>query len=89
MKKRHVLAVACSLALAWSTAALAQLAPANDMGVALGHIHLAVKDIEANMLFFKTMIGGKLVCNGPLALFEFKGILVMLRQADAAAPAAG
>ena len=55
MKKRHVLAVACSLALAWSTAALAQLAPANDMGVALGHIHLAVKDVEANLEFFEKL----------------------------------
>ena len=89
MKKRHVFAVACSLALAWSTAALAQLAPANDMGVALGHIHLAVKDVEANKQFFTTMLGGKLVTNGPLTLIEFPGIFVMLRQADAAAPAAG
>ena len=89
MKKRHVLAVACSLALAWSTAALAQLAPANDMGVALGHIHLAVKDVEANTQFFTTMLGGKLVTNGPLALIEFPGIFVMLRQANAAAPPAG
>src|SRR6266850_6612107 len=68
MKNRHVLAVACSLALAWSTAALAQLAPANDMGVALGHLHLAVKDVEANKQFFTAMLGGKLVNNGPLVL---------------------
>jgi catechol-2,3-dioxygenase len=61
MKKRHVCAVACSLAISWSTAALAQLAPANDVGVALGHIHLAVKDVEANTRFFTTMLGGKLV----------------------------
>jgi catechol-2,3-dioxygenase len=89
MKKRHVLAVACSLALAWSTPALAQLAPANDMGVALGHIHLAVKDVEANKKFLTTMLGGKVVTNGPLTLIEFPGIFVMLRQADAAAPPAG
>ena len=44
--KQRVFAVACSLALAWSTPALAQLAPANDLGVALGHMHLAVKDVE-------------------------------------------
>ena len=89
MKKRHVLAVACSLALAWPTAALAQLAPANDMGVALGHMHLSVKDVEANKQFFTSMLGGKLVTNGPLTLIEFPGIFVMLRQADAAAPPAG
>src|SRR5258705_975571 len=89
MKKRHVLAVACSLALAWSTAALAQLAPANDMGVALGHLHLAVNHVEANKQFFTTMLRRKLVNNGPLPLLEFPGIFVMLRQADAAPPPAG
>src|SRR5213593_323765 len=68
MKKLHVLVVACSLTLAWSTAALAQLAPANDTGVALGHMHLAVKDVEANKQFFTTMLGGTLVTNGPLTL---------------------
>ena len=36
------------------------------MGVALGHIHLAVKDVEATKQFFTTMLGGKLVSNGPL-----------------------
>ena len=89
MMKRLVCAVACSLALAWSTGARAQLAPANDMGVALGHMHLAVKDVEANKQFFTAMLGGKLVTNGPMTLIEFPGIFVMLRQADAAAPPAG
>ena len=89
MKKPRLFAVVCSLALACSTSAFAQLAPPNDMGVALGHIHLAVKDVEANKQFFTTMLGGKLVTNGPLTLIEFPGIYVMLRQADAAAPPAG
>jgi extradiol dioxygenase family protein len=59
------------------------------MGVALGHMHLAVKDVEAQKQFFTAMLGGKLVTNGPLTLIEFPGIFVMLRQADAAAPPAG
>ena len=69
-------------------AALAQLSPPNDLGVALGHIHLTVKDVEAQKSFWTTMLGGKLVTNGPLTLIEFPGIFVMLRQADAAEPAA-
>ena len=35
------------------------------------------------------MLGGKLVTNGQLTLVQFPGIFVMLRQADAAEPAAG
>jgi extradiol dioxygenase family protein len=67
--------------------ASAQLAPANDLGVALGHIHVTVKDVEAQKAFWTTMLGGRLVTNGPLTLIEFPGIFVMLRQADAAEPA--
>jgi catechol 2,3-dioxygenase-like lactoylglutathione lyase family enzyme len=76
------------LLLASPRASLAQLAPPNDLGVALGHIHLTVKDVEAQKPFWTTMLGGKLVMNGPLTLIEFPGIFVMLRQADAAEPAA-
>src|SRR4026208_1314342 len=67
----------------------AQLAPLNHDGVTLGHIHLAVKDVEANKQFFTTALGGTLVTNGPLTLIQFPGVFVMLRQADAAAPSAG
>lgn len=78
------------LVLAWAPAsARAQLAPPNDLGVALGHIHLAVKDVEANKQFFTTALGGVLVANGPLALIQFPGVFVMLRQADSAPPAVG
>ena len=89
MKKRRLLAAAVSLALVSSTPALAQLAPPNDIGVALGHIHVAVKDVEAQKQFWTTMLGGTLVTNGPLTLIQFPGVFVMLRQAEAAEPPAG
>jgi catechol 2,3-dioxygenase-like lactoylglutathione lyase family enzyme len=88
MKKQHLYGVACLLALLLSVPASAQLAPPNDLGVALGHVHLAVKDVEAHKSFWM-MLGGTVITNGPLTLIEFPGIFVMLRQADAAAPAAG
>ena len=88
MKTRHWL-VAWLLVLAWSTPAPAQLAPPNDMGVALGHIHVAVKDVEAQKRFWTDALGGTLVTNGPLTLVQFPGVFIMLRQADAAEPAAG
>ena len=88
MKTRHWL-VAWLLVLAWSPPAPAQLAPPNDMGVALGHIHVAVKDVEAQKRFWTDALGGTLVTNGPLTLVQFPGVFIMLRQADAAEPAAG
>jgi len=89
MKTRCVLVTALWLVCSASTPARAQLAPPNDAGVALGHIHLAVKDVESQKQFWTTMLGGTLVTNGPLTLIQFPGIFIMLRQADAAEPPGG
>jgi hypothetical protein len=70
MKKRLLLAAVWSLSLSWPTPALAQLAPPNDIGVALGHIHVAVKDVEVHQSFWTTALGGTLVTNGPLTLIQ-------------------
>jgi len=67
----------------------AQLAPPNDAGVRLGHIHLLVKDVAAQEKFWIDMMGGKAVRNGPLELIEFPGVYIMLRQGDPSGPPAG
>ena len=78
-----------SLGLLLASPATAQLAPPNDFGVALGHIHLAVKDVEAQKTFFTTALGGTMVANGPISLIQFPGVFVMLRQAEPTGPPAG
>jgi catechol 2,3-dioxygenase-like lactoylglutathione lyase family enzyme len=89
MTLRSVPAVAILAALP----VLAQLAPPNDAGVTLGHIHLAVKDVDAQRHFWIDMMGGAAVQNGPLALIQFPGVFIMLRKAEGstspAAPPAG
>jgi len=86
MDKQPMLAGALAwLLLSSSSPALAQLAPPNDIGVSLGHIHLVVRDVESHKKFWTT-IGGAVVTNGPLSLIQFPGIFIMLRQADAAEP---
>jgi catechol 2,3-dioxygenase-like lactoylglutathione lyase family enzyme len=67
----------------------AQLAPPNDLGVAMGHIHLAVKDVEAQKRFWTTTMGGVAVQNGPLSMIQFPGVYIMLRQAEPSGPPAG
>src|SRR5882762_730802 len=87
MKIRFALAF-----LAASFAALpacAQLAPPNDAGVTMGHIHLFVKDVEAQKHFWTAEVGGTVVQNGPLTLIQFPGVYIMLRQADPSGPPAG
>jgi catechol 2,3-dioxygenase-like lactoylglutathione lyase family enzyme len=69
--------------------AMAQLLPPNDAGVTFGHIHLAVKDVDAQKAFFINVMHGKPVKNGPLELIEFPGVYIMLRKAEPTAPPAG
>ena len=69
--------------------ALAQLVEPNQVGVRMGHVHLAVKDVEAQKQFWIGVMGGTLVKNGPLELIQFPGVYVMLRKADAPEPQAG
>ena len=67
----------------------AQLAPPNDAGVTLGHIHLLVKDVAAQQRFWTEMMGGKLVRNEKLEMIQFPGVYISLRQGEPTAPPAG
>ena len=69
--------------------ACAQLAPPNSAGVTMGHIHLFVKDVEAQKQFWTATMGGTVVQNGQLMLIQFPGVYIMLRQADPTGPPAG
>ena len=87
MKIRFALALLAAVFAA--VPACAQLAPANGAGVTMGHIHLFVKDVEAQKKFWTAEMGGKVVQNGPLMLIQFPGVYIMLRQADPSGPPAG
>lgn len=78
-----------SLFLLGAGAARAQLVMRNQLGITMGHVHLTVKDVEAQKQFWTTVMGGTIVKNGPLELIQFPGVYVMLRQGDASGPSAG
>ena len=61
--------------------ALGQLSPPNDAGVAMGHLHLTVRDTDAQKAFW-TALGGVPVVNGRLQLIQFPGTFVMLRKGE-------
>lgn len=75
----------CWLSAVVATAAWAQLAPPNEAGVAMGHLHLTVRDPDAQKAFW-TALGGVPVVNGRLQLIQFPGTFVMLRKGE---PTAG
>ena len=69
--------------------ARAQLVGPNQLGVRMGHIHLAVKDIDAQRKFWTSVMGGRPVTNGRLQLIQFPGAFILLNQSDSPAPPAG
>jgi catechol 2,3-dioxygenase-like lactoylglutathione lyase family enzyme len=83
MKRYQVL---LTFAVLFAAPVLAQLAPPNAAGVTMGHVHLAVTDVDAQKQFWISVMGGTLVKNGPLELIQFPGVFIMLRKAEKPAP---
>src|SRR6201993_3336284 len=76
MKTRLFLSLLFGSVLTAGTAA-AQPAPFNQIGVTMGHWHIASKDVEANKKVFLAM-GGKLYMPGGNPLMMFPGVYINL-----------
>jgi len=75
--------VALFVAVLLSIAApsFAQLAPANQAGVAMGHLHYRVRDLNANLKFW-TALGGTPVRIGSDQAVKFPHVFVFLSPGD-------
>ncbi|MGH9680435.1 MAG: VOC family protein, partial [Candidatus Acidiferrales bacterium] len=76
------------LALLPAPGAWAQIAPPNDTGVSMGHVHFIVQDLPAAEKFW-TAMGGVSSQMGPNEIFKFPSVLILLRKGDATAPSVG
>ena len=76
----------CVIALLTAASLPAQLTPPNTAGVTLGHIHMIVKDVEAQTRFLVDMLGGTVVKNDKLSEIQFPGVYILLRQGDSSGP---
>src|SRR5262245_13173347 len=76
MKTSAFIALVLASTLSAGTAA-AQPAPFNEIGVTMGHWHIASKDVEANKKLFLAM-GGKLYMPGGNPLIMFPGLYINL-----------
>ncbi len=81
IKSLCIAAAVTVLTFAGSWRAQAQLAAPGESGVAQGHLHLAVRDLETGQKFW-AMLGGTPIQNGALQLIQFPGTFVMLRKAE-------
>jgi catechol 2,3-dioxygenase-like lactoylglutathione lyase family enzyme len=78
MSIRFLVAIA-SLAAAPLFAQLAS--PESNRGVVMGHLHLIVRDVDAQRKFWIDL-GGTPVKNGALDMIEFPGVYVLLRKGE-------
>jgi catechol 2,3-dioxygenase-like lactoylglutathione lyase family enzyme len=58
-----------------------QLAAPNSLGVAIGHIHLNVSDVDVQQKFW-TNVGGKIVNREKIVMAQFPGIYILIRKQD-------
>jgi catechol 2,3-dioxygenase-like lactoylglutathione lyase family enzyme len=66
-----------------AASSFAQLAAPNEAGVAMGHLHYIVRDVEANRRFWLGL-GGEEKRFGANAVIAFPDVLVFLREGESA-----
>ena len=77
-----------ALSLVGLIAASGQLSQPNTTGVAMGHLHYHVKDVEANRKFW-VALGGQATHLGAMDVIKFPGVLVMLEAGPSSGGTAG
>lgn len=75
-----ILAALGLLAILPTTHAWAQLADPGSVGVAMGHVHLAVQDVDATKKFW-LKLGGSPIKLGANEGVKFPGVLILIRKA--------
>jgi extradiol dioxygenase family protein len=83
---RVVLAAVALISL--SAAAEAQLSPPNAAGVAMGHLHYHVRDVDANKRFWMSL-GGVPATIGTTDVIRFPDVFVVLTQGESSGGTAG
>jgi lactoylglutathione lyase len=66
----------------------AQLLPPNAAGVAMGHLHYNVRDMEANRKFWIALGAQPVMLGGTREVLKFHSVMVLLTQAQAPAATA-
>ena len=73
------LLVGAAMCAAWSSPMGAQLLTPNESGVAMGHVHMNVRDVEAHKTFW-VALGATPVRIGTAEALKMDGLLVVLRE---------
>jgi catechol 2,3-dioxygenase-like lactoylglutathione lyase family enzyme len=74
--------VACLFWVVSAASSFGQLAPANDLGVSLGHIHFVVPDVDATKKAWVDVFGAVPEQAGSLGLLKIPGIFIIVSKAN-------
>ena len=83
------LLLSLSLLLMVASQVRAELGPFNAAGVAYGHVHLNVADVDFHKKFWVDHFGGEVVTRGTLTTIKFPTMLIVLTQRAPTGPSAG
>jgi catechol 2,3-dioxygenase-like lactoylglutathione lyase family enzyme len=67
----------------------AQLAPPNEAGMRMGHVHFNVRDVEAQKKFWVSQVGAKAIRVGKAEGVEIPGLIVLFRKQEPTGTVAG
>jgi catechol 2,3-dioxygenase-like lactoylglutathione lyase family enzyme len=82
MGAKRLVVLLCAVWLAAATTPLvAQLGAPNAVGVSVGHVHLVVRDVEAQKKLW-LLLGGEVARTGSLELLKFPGVFVILTPGE-------
>jgi catechol 2,3-dioxygenase-like lactoylglutathione lyase family enzyme len=84
----HALTLAIASVLG-ASAAVAQIAPPNAAGVAMSHVQLNVRDVEASKTFYLQYFGGTPVTWGQIEGLKYPGVIFFFAKAEPAGPMEG
>jgi predicted enzyme related to lactoylglutathione lyase len=72
-----------SLSLLCPVSARAQLAPVNETGVTIGHVHLLVPDPEAHKKLWVDLLGAEVAKTGSLEFLKLPGVILLINKTQA------
>jgi catechol 2,3-dioxygenase-like lactoylglutathione lyase family enzyme len=81
---RFLFVLMCLVVISPSAATFAQLAPVNESGVTMGHVHLLVPDPEAHTKLWVDLFGARIDHAGSLEILKLPGIIILIGKAQGA-----
>ena len=82
MRQTTAVGFVAGVGIAMTSLTSAQVSPPNRAGVAMGHLHFHVRDVEANQKFWVALGGTPARALGMAHVVKFPGLLIVLSPGE-------